>query len=99
MKKPGGLSKMWRGSGNAAGVGPAALFLPLIFHLIKFVAIHGSCPGGSRFAFRMDFSIQAIFFPRVRIVCRPSRSCRTSSGVLPWTEFQYCEVTTGIGSS
>ena len=30
------------------------------------------------------------------MVCKPSRSCRTSSGVLPWTEFQYWEDTTGM---
>ena len=30
------------------------------------------------------------------MVCRPSRSWRTSSGVLPWTWFQYWEGTTGM---
>ena len=30
------------------------------------------------------------------MVWRPSRSWRTSSGVRPWVEFQYCEETTGI---
>jgi hypothetical protein len=37
-----------------------------------------------------------MFLPSVLIVCSPSKSRRTSSGVLPWTEFQYCEVTMGI---
>jgi len=33
----------------------------------------------------MLFSSQAMFSPRVRIVCIPSLSCFTSSGVLPCT--------------
>ena len=30
------------------------------------------------------------------MVCMPSRSCLTSSGVIPWVAFQYCEVTMGM---
>ena len=44
----------------------------------------------------MHLSSQAILRPSVRITCMPSRSCRTSSGVLPCTMFQYFEDTTGI---
>ena len=32
----------------------------------------------------------------VRMVCIPSASCRTSSGVFPCTIFQYCEDTIGM---
>ncbi len=39
-------------------------------------------------------SIQARFSPSVRIVCRPSKSLRTSSGVKPCTIFQYWEPAT-----
>ena len=34
--------------------------------------------------------------PRVRMTAMPSSSLRTSSGVLPWTMFQYREETMGI---
>ena len=44
----------------------------------------------------IHFISHAIFSPRVRIICKPSRSCITSSGVLPWTIFQYLDETTGI---
>jgi len=44
----------------------------------------------------MHLSSQAILRPSVRITCMPSRSCRTSSGVLPCTMFQYVEPATGI---
>ena len=37
-----------------------------------------------------------MFFPSVRMIWSPSRSCRTSSGVLPWTMFQYCDETIGM---
>jgi len=71
-----------------------------IYHLIKFVqcrvssnfgsSIPASCP-----AF-MDFIIQARLCAKTRIVCIPSRSCRTSSGVFPCTIGQYCEPTITI---
>ena len=35
----------------------------------------------------MDFNIQAMFFPRSLMVCRPSLSFLTSSGVNPWVMF------------
>ena len=44
----------------------------------------------------MHLSIQAIFLARFLIVCIPSRSCLTSSGVFPCTIFQYEDVTIGI---
>lgn len=44
----------------------------------------------------MHFSNHAIFCPKMRMVCKPSLSLRTSSGVKPCTEFQYCDATIGI---
>lgn len=44
----------------------------------------------------IDRSSHAMFSPKVRIVCKPSASFRTSSGVNPCTEFQYCDDTIGM---
>src|SRR5574344_499441 len=44
----------------------------------------------------LHFSMKAMFLPTTLIVCMPSRSCFTSSGVLPCTIFQYLEETIGI---
>ena len=63
---------------------------------IKLVAIHGSCGGRGRSVCAMLLSRYAILFPSVRMVCIPSRSRLTSSGVNPWVEFQYWLDTTGI---
>ena len=55
---------------------------------IKLVIIWGSYSGActpARWAAWRHLSIQAMFLPRVRMVCMPSRSCTTSSAVLPCT--------------
>lgn len=44
----------------------------------------------------MHFSSHAMFCPKTRMVCRPSLSLRTSFGVKPCTEFQYCETMIGM---
>ena len=44
----------------------------------------------------MQPSSQAMFRPSTRMICIPSSSWRTSSGVLPWTMFQYREEGMGI---
>jgi hypothetical protein len=65
---------------------------------MKFVdtRFSGSGYGTEVLAASMQRISQAMFFPRVRMVCMPSRSCLTSSGVLPKTPFQYWELTLGI---
>ena len=53
---------------------------------IKFVPTLGSSSGNvipASLPACMDFKSQAIFLPKVRIVCIPSKSCCTSSGVFP----------------
>lgn len=61
---------------------------------MKWVLWRGSyCGCGLSFS---DLSIHAIFSPSERMVWSPSLSFRTSSGVKPCTEFQYCDDTTGI---
>lgn len=72
---------------------------PIQDYLIKFVRIRLSSSGSFNPIFSPRFlqlMKNAILFPRVRMVCNPSRSCRTSSGQAPCTMFQYCEVTMGI---
>ena len=44
----------------------------------------------------MHRSSQAMSLPRLRMICMPSLSCRTSSGVLPCTMHQYWEDTSGM---
>ena len=66
---------------------------------MKLVFTGGSPAGGSipaALPAAMHLRSQAMLQPRVRMTDRPSSSCRTSSGVLPWTMFQYREDTTGI---
>lgn len=41
------------------------------------------------------FIIQAMFRPRVPIVCIPSRSSFCSLGIIPCVSFQYCDETIG----
>ena len=56
------------------------------YYLIKFVLTFASFLGMLMLLASptlIHFKSQAIFFPRVRIICIPSRSCTTSSGVLP----------------
>lgn len=72
---------------------------PIQDYLIKFVRIRLSSSGSFNPIFSPRFlqlMKNAILFPRVRMVCNPSRSYRTSSGQVPCTMFQYCEVTMGI---
>ena len=72
---------------------------PIQDYLIKFVRIRLSSSGSFNLIFSPRFlqlMRNAILFPRVRMVCNPSRSCRTSSGQAPCAMFQYCEVTMGI---
>ena len=59
-------------------------------YLIKFVQIFFSFSGASPAALpaSIHFISQAIFLPRIRIVCKPSASCKACSGVLPWISFQ-----------
>ena len=61
------------------------------FYGMKFVHTRGSRSGRGMLAKEMLLSSQAMLRPSVRIVCMPSRSRRTSSGLLPCTEFQYCD--------
>ena len=66
---------------------------------MKFVSIGSSHFGYStpiRVAISLHFKKKAMFRPNVRIICIPSKSCLTSSGVFPCTIFQYCEETMGI---
>ena len=66
--------------------GKASRVFPFVCYRIKFVRSNASGTGGSIPACRpasMDFSSQAMFLPRVRMICSPSRSCATSSGVFP----------------
>ena len=44
----------------------------------------------------MLFIRKAMFRPRVRMVCSPSRSCRTSSAEPPYTMFQYWLLAMGM---
>lgn len=67
-----------------------------VFYEMKLVPIHGSCAGRGTLDCAAVFSRYAILFPSVRMVCNPSRSRRTSSGVKPCVEFQYWLETTGI---
>ncbi len=63
--------------------------LPL--YRMKLVRTRFSGTGHSTPAFRpasRQRRSHAMFRPRVRMTCRPSGSCSTSSGVLPWTIFQ-----------
>ena len=67
--------------------------------LIKFVIVGVSRSGSGTPAAlpaSMHLMSQAMLRARVRIVCRPYRSWRTSSGVFPWTWFQYWEDTIGM---
>lgn len=67
------------------------LFGRLFLYRIKFVTAPRSRSGASRPCARpasMHFMSHAMFLPRLRRICIPSRSCRTSSGVWPNTTFQ-----------
>lgn len=68
---------------------------PIIYR-IKFVIIPGSLSGCGWPPFFKFFNIQAMLFPKVRIVCKPSASCDASPGLRPCTLFQYWELTTGM---
>ena len=78
----------------------AACELRLIY--ILMVEVRAMCcfyvisKGCFFFLFGKAFSIQAMLRPMLRMVCIPSKSLRTSSGVMPWTIFQYVEVTMGM---
>lgn len=71
---------------------PATSPLLLLFcHRIKFVTAPCSRSGASTPCARpasMHFISHAMFLPRLRRICRPSKSCMTSSGVCPNTTFQ-----------
>lgn len=70
----------------------------LFDYRIKLVATRGSFSGRPYCArpSAMLFTRNAMFRPSVRITCMPSRSCRTSSAVLPCTLFQYWLDATGM---
>ena len=70
--------------------------LLILIYLIKCAGVYSFLLGRGYLESEIVFSIQAILFPNVLIVCSPSKSFFTSSGVNPCTEFQYCEVITGI---
>jgi len=62
------------------------------------VAIRYSFSGNPNFSFPNEMHLikNAIFLPNERIVCKPSSSSCTSSGVYPWTLFQYWLEAIGI---
>ena len=55
---------------------------------IKLVLILGWRSGASSSPFWRIFSSQAMFRPKVLIVCFPSSSCWASPGLAPWMTFQ-----------
>ncbi len=59
---------------------------------MKWVGVHFSYTGIDMPAFlpaSMHFRTHAMFWAKVRMVCSPSSSFMTSSGVNPWIWFQY----------
>ncbi len=59
-------------------------------HRMKLVATFGFSGGSSPClrARSMHLISQAMFLPRLVMVCKPSASCAASAGVLPWMLFQ-----------
>ena len=75
------------------------LFAAALHCMMKCVGCHGSISGGlmpAALPAAMHLISQAMLSPKVRMICRPSRSWACSSGLRPWVAFQYWDDTTGI---